>query len=145
MHHITDTNSKLKMTSNQAQTQTKTEAQAPRPHYDLYQISAHYHGSLHDGDFHFTGCTSTPAVQRYLEYDKHGYVLGTDVRPKDWPDEIYTLFPSEVERVGENIQKRFAVYMNSGLVIQVELCHDEDVEELMGFLRSGAAAAGGVS
>jgi len=25
------------------------------------------------------------------------------------------------------------------------LCHDEDVEELMGFLRSGAAAAGGVS
>lgn len=67
-----------------------------------------------------------------------------DVRPRDWLDEIYTLFPGEVERVNENIEKRFTVCMSSGLAIQVELYHDEDVEELMGFLRSGAAAVGAI-
>lgn len=123
---------------------TPAQAQAPRQRYDLYQISAHYHGPLHEGIHHFQGCTSTPAVQRYLEYDKRGYVLGMDGRPRDWPAEIYKLFPSEVERVGENIQKRFAVYMSSGVVIQVELYHDEDVEELMGFLGSGRAGAGAI-
>jgi hypothetical protein len=121
---------------------TNNQAQAPRPRYDLYQISAHHNGPLHEGIQHLPGYTSTPAVQRYLEYDRGSYKLGMDGRPRDWPVEIYTLGPGGVERVGENIQKRFTVWMNSGLVIQVELYHDEDVEELMGFLRSGAAAAG---
>jgi len=135
---MTDTCLRIKVTKNQAQSQI----QAPRPRYDLYQISAHYHGPLREGIQHLPGYTSTPAVQRYLEYDKRSYKLGIDGRPRDCPVEIYTLGPGGVERVGENIQKRFTVYMNSGLVIQVELDHDEDVEELMGFLRSGAAAAG---
>lgn len=137
---MTDTRLQTQAMSNQ--TQTKTRTQAPHQRYDLYQVSAHYHGPLHEGNFQFPGCTSTPAVQRYLVYDKRSYKLGMDLRPRDWPDEIYTLYPGEVDRVDENIEKRFTVCMSSGLAIQVELDHAEDVGELMGFLRSGAAAAG---
>lgn len=136
---MTDTSLQIQATSSQI------EAQAhPRPRYELYQISALYNGPAHEGNHHLPGYTNTPAVQCYLEYDKGSYKLGMSGRPRDWPAELYTFSPSGVERVGENIQKRFTVWTKSDLVFQVELYHDEDVEELMGFLRSGAVGAGAI-
>lgn len=78
-------------------------------------------------------------MQCYLAYDNsdHSYRIEARGRSQHLGCEVYRLGPGEVEHLGPRIDKRFTVKMTSGVAIQVELYHDEDVEELMGFLEAG--------
>ena len=152
-HHIvydvyegfTDLVYQMQASINQAQIQTND----PRPRYYLYQISAYKHEPLHQNVpfLHYPGYTNTPTVQCCLIYDNsdNSYKLDVCGRPKDWGFEVYKLVPSDVDHLSPNIERRFTVHTLSGVVIQLELYSDEDVEGLMGFLKAGAVAAGAIS
>ena len=119
-----------------AQAYLPTAETPARPRYELYQISAYRSEPLQ----YYPSYTTTPAVQCSLLYDgsDNSYKLDVKGRPKQWGNEFYKLGPSEMGRWEARIGMRFSVSMTSGVTIQVELAHNKDMEELIGFLGDGA-------